>query len=505
MAFPFFSRKRRSPIPFLAKDTTPLLRFGSKDVWTIEDAFEATMITGAPGSGKTSSSGRALATAFLRSGFGGLVLCAKVEEIDIWRKLAAETGRSNSLIVMDETAQCRFNFMDYAQAVLARRGFDQNLISLFEHITEATAAQTSGGGGENPFFREAAMELLSHTLPVLHAAYGTIRLAEVMRFIDSAPQSRNDLTNAEWRRSSFCAQTLFRATKNVMPGTQLAQDMEQHGLYWSERYPSFGDKTRSSIVATLTASMSPFLVGKLNELFCTDTNILPELTHEGAIIVLDLPAVQFKKMGIVAQQIFKYLWQLSMQRRSAIRDTTRPVFLWADEAQLFLSPSDAEFLSVSRSSRACTVYLTQDIPNLEAMMPGSSPEASAKALLAKFGTRIFHANTDKPTCEYASSIIGKVKKYNANRSHTRGGGINTGGSQGEDGAGSFGGGYNSSTGTQTGYSEYLDYEVPPEYFGNHLRTGGRENRLKADAILIRNGKLFRHGGRNRLKVEFTQK
>ena len=41
------------------------------DVWRIRDACEGTMIFGGTGSGKTSGSGRTLATSFLAAGFGG--------------------------------------------------------------------------------------------------------------------------------------------------------------------------------------------------------------------------------------------------------------------------------------------------------------------------------------------------------------------------------------------------------------------------------------------------
>jgi len=37
----------------------------------------------------------------------------------------------------------------------------------------------------------------------------------------------------------------------------------------------------------------------------------------------------------------------------------RPVFLWADEAQNFISDFDAEYQAVARSAGGCTVYLGQ--------------------------------------------------------------------------------------------------------------------------------------------------
>src|SRR4051812_24964904 len=56
------------------------------DVWRLRDACEGTLIAGASGSGKTSGSGRLLAKSMLRGGFGGLVLCAKSDEPELWRQ-----------------------------------------------------------------------------------------------------------------------------------------------------------------------------------------------------------------------------------------------------------------------------------------------------------------------------------------------------------------------------------------------------------------------------------
>jgi hypothetical protein len=42
---------------------------------------------------------------------------------------------------------------------------------------------------------------------------------------------------------------------------------------------------------------SAFLKGPLHTLFCTETNIIPEITHEGAILIVDLPVKRFEQIG----------------------------------------------------------------------------------------------------------------------------------------------------------------------------------------------------------------
>src|SRR5260221_13636981 len=57
------------------------------DAITLTDAKTGVLITGKTGSGKTSGPGRLFAKAYLRAGFGGLVLCAKADEPALWRSL----------------------------------------------------------------------------------------------------------------------------------------------------------------------------------------------------------------------------------------------------------------------------------------------------------------------------------------------------------------------------------------------------------------------------------
>ena len=44
-------------------------------------------------SGKTSGSGELLARKYLKAGFGGLVLCFKTDEADLWRLYLKHAGR----------------------------------------------------------------------------------------------------------------------------------------------------------------------------------------------------------------------------------------------------------------------------------------------------------------------------------------------------------------------------------------------------------------------------
>lgn len=481
--------------------------------------MQGTCILGGTGSGKSSGSGKAIAHAFLKAGYGGLVLCATADEADTWMGYAKATGREKSFIRFDAQATHRFNFMDYTLATLGRDGFEHNLSVALMAAAEAFRASRAAhkNGGENEFFRNAAEEMINHALPLVAAAHGTIRLKQVMRFIDTAPKladeakaagsKENGTYNAagdKWWKTSFCAQTIKRCAELANQGNKRAERMvEEHADYWLIRYHEIAEKTRSSILATLTSVISGLNSGRIAELFTTDTTILPDITQEGAVIVLDLSFHEFGHMGAVAQQIFKVLWMRSMEQRPMSKDK-RPVFLWNDECQYFLSADDARFLSTARRYGACPVYITQNLPTLYTAIGGDNAEYQGRTLVAQFQTRIFHSNSDPVTNEFAARIMGQVKKERESVT-TNAGQSTTGNNSQSEMTGAFGGGGGESIGTTRTVIEYDDHDVRPEYFSEELRAGGKKHRFKVDAILHCAATTFRATGRGRIKITTDQR
>lgn len=499
-----FHRLRRGAIPYVTSIDTPLLRIGRKDRFTIREACEGVVIMGGVGSGKTSAPAKDIANGMLQSGMGGIVCCAKNDELERWLKLAKDNGRSKDVIVFDHTGSERFNFLDYARATIAKPGFETNLIQLLARVTDAARGQSqqSGGQDKDPFWRDAATQMVANAIPLLLAVHGTLRLKNLYQFITSAPRSPPEAADERWQLNSFCAHTLARAAHLANAGDRDAERaFEEHSDYWLKEFATLGEKTRGNIVTVFTSSIYPFLSGKLHELFCTDTTFAPaEFTREGLIIILALPTRVFGPAGAVAQQIVKLLWQMGVEAHQ-VTDRSRPVFCWADEAQFFMNSYDSEHLSVCRASRVCNVFITQDLPTFYAQL-GSREEA--EALVAKFQNRIFCANTDANTNNYASSIVGKTTKFNytKNQSDQRNSGIgaNTGEFQG-----GYSGGHGGNRGTSRGITSYQDAAIRPEFFGQELRNGGPKNRFKVDAIMLRAAGFYKVTKSNWIKAEFSQK
>jgi TraM recognition site of TraD and TraG len=265
---------------------------------------------------------------------------------------------------------------------------------------------------------------------------------------------------------------------------------------------------------------------------------VPELTFHGAIIVMDMSALTWNEDGIIGQQLFKYMWQRAVLSRNALepRHRDRPVFLWADESQYFVNSFDTDYQSACRSSRACTVYLTQSLPTYYAKMGGDNAKHKADMLLANFVTKIFHSNADPETNRWASDTIGRALQRRGNYSEGQSSGRSTGLNEGEsenwgsnrsfgssvDGRGNYssnssfgsnrGGGENlgrnvgrnSGDSESHGYSETMDYIIEPGSFGRMLRTGGPDNCGMVSAVWYQAGKTFRSSGGNATYATFRQ-
>ncbi len=515
---------------------TPLLQISAKDRFTLRDACAGVHIFGGIGSGKTSGSGQAIAASYLRAGFGGLVLAAKPEEVDLWLRYARQHGRANSVLLFGERAGGGFNFITYE---LARQGADGtgSVVECLMRILEATRLSKQNNSGGEPFWEDATRQVLRNTIPILYAAFGTVEIPDIISFVASAPMSQDQLQNPEWQADSFMFQTLARARREPVAPLR-DDDFDKTARYWRYEFAQLDPKTRGNISISLSTALDRFNRGRLFHAFCTETTLVPELTFHGAIIIMDMSALTWNEDGIIAQQLFKFMWQRAVLARNKLprKHADRPVFLWADEAQYFVNSFDSDFQSTCRSAKACTVFLSQSLPTYYAKMGGENAKHRADMLLANFQTKVFHNNADPETNRWAADTIGRVLQrrgtYSEGQSYSQSMGMQAGentswGSNSSYGGSSDGHGHYSSsssggsnrgsgqnwgrnrgrnTGESTsgGYTETMDYEIEPGAFAQVLRTGGPANKNCVTAVWFQAGKVFADSRRNYLVTTFRQ-
>lgn len=492
----FGQRDARRPSPDPWDLSRPLLAWSRSEMWTIRDACEGTLILGATGSGKTSSSGQRLALTMLGNGnFGGLVLTAKPGERELWESYCRAAGRSADLIVFSPTELLRFNFLDYERRRSGRgAGLTENVTNLFTIVLEIAERKSGNGAGrENEaYWQRALKQLLRNLIDLLMLANGKLSIPELYRIVVSAPTSIEQARSEEWKKQSLCYECLQRADQGAKSRSQQC-DFDLVADYFLQEFPSWSDRLRSSVVSTFTSLADSLNRGVLRELFCRDTNVTPDVIGDGKILLIDLPVKEFSEVGQVAQGIWKYCFQRAIERRD-VAANPRPVFLWCDEAQHFVTSYDQQFQTTARSSRVATVMLSQSVATFHAALGhADAGRAEADSLFGNLCTKIFHANGDTSTNEWASSLIGRTRQLFVNGNTSR---------QNDWTAVNLG--FEEPPQVSAGFTESYEFEVQPSVF-TRLRTGGPANRNEVDAIVVRNGKVFNDTGRTWRSVTFKQR
>lgn len=447
---------------------SPLLYLSdhAADAWRIRDACEGTQIFGATGSGKSSGSGRALARAFLENGFGGLVLCAKTDEPELWLRYAEQTGRTSDLILLSRE---RFNFLHYeANRPGAGAGQTENLVTLFMQVAEI-ANQRHGYATADQYWERAVKQMLRNAVDLLAIARGTISLPELFEIVRTAPQDENEAASTAWRSDSICFDYIQKAADSATKNPNLQPEYAMAAKYWLEEFPRMDNRPRSSIVSLFTTLADCFLRGELRKLFSTDTTVIPDHTTIGRIIIVDLPIKEWGELGQYAAVLMKFMTQKALERRQPYDE--RPVFIWADEAHYFASDYDQIFQTTARSSRACTVYLTQNYSNYLSALGGESARPKVDSLLGNLQTKIFHQNGDTTTNQWAAEAIGRKLQYRLSSSTTEG--------------------HQSWSQTES-EQQVIDLELQPREFTT-LWKGGTQHHNFVQGIVFQSGRKWSNG------------
>jgi hypothetical protein len=447
---------------------TPLLHFSdhAQDVWRIRDACEGAQIFGATGSGKTSGSGRALARAFLENDFGGLVLCAKNDEPELWLRYAEETGRQSDIIRLSHE---QFNFLAYeANRPGVGAGQTENLVTLFMQVAEI-ANQRQGHASADLYWERAVKQLLRNAVDLLSIARGVVTLPELFDIVRTAPQDMDEVKSEAWQTQSACFGYIQQAGNKAVDNPDLRAEYQMTANYWLEEFPRMDNRPRSSIVSMFTTLADSFLRGKLRKLFSSETTVIPEHTTLGKIIIVDLPVKEWSELGQYAAVLMKFMTQKALERRPA--DDTRPVFIWADEAHYFTTAYDQIFQTTARAARACTVYLTQNYSNYLSALGGESARPKVDSLLGNLQTKIFHQNSDTVTNNWAAEAIGRKLQYRLSASITKG--------------------HQNSSKTE-GEQQVIDLELQPREFTT-LWKGGPQYHSHVQGIVFQGGRRWGNG------------
>jgi TraM recognition site of TraD and TraG len=457
----------------------PLFQWSPNDVYSLRNAVESVCIFGELGAAKSTGSAAWILLKYLSIGMGGLVCCVKPGERELIEAYAKQTGRSDSLIVVSPGNSWRCNLIRYC---LLRPGIVgsrvEAIVSLLMTIVESAERGERGSAQDQQFWRRSLRQILRDGIEICIAARGEVTMRMLHEVITSAPRSHAEVHSHDWQKNSMCYRLIEEAeTKGRSEREQ--SDFELAAKYFLREFPDMPNDTRGSILATYGVMADVLLRGHMAELFDGETNFVPDLTFDGAIIVLDLPTKIYGQAGIYVQSAFTYLWQTACEQRDVKRNP-RPVFWFVDEAHELVCNYTPEFLATARGARVASVLISQNKPNYLAAMGGEAGRHRVDAFLGNMGTKIFHANGDPETNRWASDTISEEIQARTNWHGTT-----------EDGHGRGGG------------SEAPGRKVLPSEF-TMLRKGGPPD-FMTDCVVYQTGARFEaNGGQPWLRTRFKQ-
>jgi len=491
----------RASSPRHYADKRTLFHLSRRDPFRIADAYQHIVIMGDTGCGKSTAGGM-IGMSYLQAGFGGCVLSYKEGESHRWITMAAATGRTPHMIVINPDNPSTFNLLAWELERPGRgAGSTENACDVLVQITEFTAP---GGRRQvqDSHWTEGTRRLLKHSIETIRLAGLPITMRHIRKIIEGIPVTHRFNGQLHWPPGSFVQECLQRAKQRGMD-TALLEG------YFVAELARIGQEEHTGSVISSTTHMLDYLVsGVVAHLFFNDhPTITPDFSKHGCIYLLDLPVLEFGNAGRIGQVAFRTVWIKEMMRRQGLEGGT-PAFLYMDESQQFFSPQlDNLFLEAARSSCVSACYLTQTISAWYAAAEAGRAHDQVHAAMSHLGLKLFMRNSGD-TNTYASNLISKALQIRysggSSSSATRNHGVNSGftSSSGSGGGGSHSSsgfsvgasrGVSDSYGTNSGWREENDALVPEEVF-TRLAVG--------QAVAFRSGKRFALTGRPYTWVQF---
>jgi hypothetical protein len=389
-----------------------MVRLSDSDNLRFRDLIEgATLITGGLGSGKSSTSGRAFALAFLNAGLGGLVLTVKSDETANFIEYARITGRTKDLIIFNARSGLTFDPLAYAWNIPGRAAAHiETIVELFTTLMSVGKVYTASSGER--YFEFAVEELMRAILIAKSNAGEAISITSIHNIVTSLPSSQEQVDDPGWLNNSPCGQLVLKLRERRASFDESHwADLDIALVFMLEKWPRLDYRTRSNIESTWSGMASKFAYDPFRSLFCSGKfSFTPEqTTHEHKIVIVDMPVLEYgRETSRLSQILIKIMFQRAWLRHQYKRGCCHGGFIFQDEFALLMHRNENHFHMVCRGSAIAPVCITPNILNIAAEEFGEqTPGSKTFGFLGLLSVKLFHAQNEMQTCEYASQQIGK--------------------------------------------------------------------------------------------------
>jgi hypothetical protein len=469
----------------------PILTLSDIDHLTLRDMVSGgILVLGDPGSGKSTTSSKAIICGLMRAGVGGLLLTVKSSDAANYVAYARECGREADILLFSEVSGLCFDPLAYEWARGA--GDVEAIVDYFS--TLLSIGKQEGGGGDHRFFQLASEQAMRNAIHLIKLAGEPLSIVHIHRAIASFPTYVGEHDTEEWQQRSYIAQLIkqIRARKETLTECEW-QDLETATEFVFVRWASLDERPRSSISMTFAGMADKFLFHPLRRIFASGTyDFSPEqATHERKLIIVDFPVLEYgKETARLIQIMVKLTFQRAWLRHKFSPGCCHGACLVQDEFQLLISRFENHFAQTCRDSAIASLSITQNILNLAEELGETQPGSKTRAFLNNLGLKIVHRSTCPDTCSYIADVIGKEYRYIENFS-------------------AGGGGEAGHAHTSVGGSRQLVHLLEPIELSRLTRPDG-DSPLAA-AVIYKGGSTFNATrtrrepeGKNFLKVHFSR-
>jgi hypothetical protein len=417
----------------------------------------------------------------------------KHNEGDYWQTAMEQLIKNTINLLI--TATGTLSLQDMYEVVVNAPQNESQAEALFSRINARFKRFTSSEAGNKASLIPKYSDIFSDSNTCFEdiILLAKIKIEELSK-IDQAVADKYQAKKSELENAKKTSE-LSELPKPILKSKNKVLEFEKLTLnYFQKEFPNMDAEPRSSIVSMFTGLADCLLREEMRDILSCDTSdpdytpdYLPQDTFKGKIIIFDLSIKEFEETGKMAQLIFKTIFQKAVEKhRENVLDKSsmKPIFLWIDEAQFFLTKNDVLFQTTARSSKVCSVYLTQNYSNYLAFVGSNREKSTVDSFLAVLQTKFFHCQSDPVTNEdYVVKLIGK--SYQTKQSST----AVVGSSNSEH--------------TTSNQSVELEHKILPWQL-DQLQKGGEANDKKVQAYVYQSGRTWKETMDNFGLVEFNQ-
>lgn len=358
--------------------------------WSLEDFYKSVMVFGQSGTGKTVCVLNALLDGVLASTATSrhredtrpamLILDPKGDFLTKIESLCDRHGRADDLRVLDPQQggrSIRWNPFDTDDDEL-------QLAMRFAATMEALGQKSD----KDTFFVDAARTFMRHA----------IRLARLTN--NGEPPSLVDVSQT----ASNLGNVARRAAR--LDAASMTLDDDATLDYFVDNWTGMASETRSSIVATLSNMIDPFLMEPYRSVFTgRSTERIATMVERGRILYVHMPIAEREAMARMVCTMVKLEFFREVLRRP---NKPRPSVFFCDEFQCFLTTAkgigDSDFFERSRQSNHANIVATQ---NVSSLLKYAEKREPVDNLLGNCAVKIFLRNTEEATNRYAAELFGR--------------------------------------------------------------------------------------------------